>query len=183
MLPPQIVELETELAAAREGLDDFGRVAGTDTDSFNAALAVLEGRRQEREIRTVSGGVVSEIYRREGDVVVAGEPILKIVKERSERILGFLPEAGLGTVASGQEVYISPGAPGNALIEGRIVALVPKVDTFRDRASALPNRVYRGVTMIIEPVEASNFTPGQKVAIRLRPEASLRQRFWSLLKP
>ena len=183
VLPTQIVELETELAAARKGLDDLRRAVGTDTGPFNAALTVLEGRRQERDIRTVSGGVVSEIYRREGDVVVAGEPILQIVKERSERILAFLPEAGLGTVASGQEVYISPGAPGNAPIEGRIVALVPKVDTLRDRASALPGGVYRGVTMIIEPVEAGAFTPGQKVEIRLRPEASLWQRLWSLLTP
>jgi hypothetical protein len=42
-----------------------------------------------------------------------------------------------------------------------------------DASSPLPNRMSRGMTMVVHPTEVFDFTPGQKIEIRLEPKGFL----------
>jgi len=63
-------------------------------DSISAAIAAQEEQLRRTEggttLRAPISGIVSIVYRRSAENIVAGEPIVTISSERAERIIGFI---------------------------------------------------------------------------------------------
>ena len=63
-------------------------------DAINAAISAQEEQLRRTEggttLRAPMDGTVSIVYRRSGENIVAGEPLLTIGSERAERIIGFI---------------------------------------------------------------------------------------------
>lgn len=105
-LEREIKERERHVAAIETDLrslpaSNLTNALGADPDTLRAAidlqeksLRLTEAEMAPVDLRSPIEGTVSMVYRRQGESVVAGEPIATIVGSQSDRILGFvLPPA------------------------------------------------------------------------------------------
>ncbi len=174
LYPSMIAQLDRQLAETQAQIDELE----TDeylTADFKANLAFLERRKEARSLRAQHDGIVAGIAHERGEVVRVGAPIVRIVIEQPARIIGFLHEAHMGRINLDQVVFLSPANDPGRVISGRVETLNPRINVVPDASSPLPNRMNRGVTMIIRPEEAYPFTPGQKIDIRLHRPGIIRR--------
>jgi multidrug resistance efflux pump len=87
-LEPQLQSLETEgsrtiTAAAAEGLNAA-------INQKEAQLRLIEAQFSPLPLVAPIDGVVTQLFRRSGENVASGEPILQISATRADRIIGFL---------------------------------------------------------------------------------------------
>ncbi len=172
LYPSLIEQIEAEIAETRGIMDTL-----TSEDFLQAEYAAnmtfLEQRREARSLRARHDGVVAEINHQAGEVVRVGIPVVRITIDQPPVILGFLHEIDLDRVHAGQAVYLTPANSPDREIQGRVENLIPRINLVPDASSPLPNRMSRGMTMVVHPTEAFDFTPGQKIEIRLAPKGFL----------
>lgn len=105
---------QTELIERLEpGIRNFSTTVATPEQGLQAAiklqeqkLRLTEVQLQPRPLLAPVDGVLTAIYRRSGEAVAAGEPILQISATRSERIVGFMRQPLRTAPRIGAEVEI-----------------------------------------------------------------------------
>ncbi|MBC8453551.1 HlyD family efflux transporter periplasmic adaptor subunit [PVC group bacterium] len=114
-------------------LKDDGVISDVLQEKKKAREAIIETRlaaldlQLKNHILTASrDGVVAQIGARPGDVVRAGQEIVRIVSEKSNRIIGFLPEVFLGNVNVGQNAVIWRDRDGKRM-DAKVVSIAPDV--------------------------------------------------------
>ncbi|MBK7701788.1 MAG: HlyD family secretion protein [bacterium] len=80
-------------------LESAIKVQETQIEMVN--LAILECA-----LRAPIDGRVAEIFRQDGEVAAAGEPLLSIVDPRSTRLLAYVPERGISDLHLGDKVRV-----------------------------------------------------------------------------
>jgi HlyD family secretion protein len=162
----------------------------TDTASLNAATAALaQARAEQRAARIDAGaagatarladrrvkdyavtapisGTVERIWRRPGEIVAAGEPVLAILAPENMRVRFFAPQADLARLAPGAEIALA--------CDGCKAGLTAKITHTAREPQYTPPVIYtaesRGrLVYLIEakPSEPGAIRPGQPVDISL----------------
>ena len=137
-------------------------------DILAAARRAREVQRAAYELKAGTDGEVSEVLHRPGEVVPAGDPVLRIVQSRSDRIVGFLPEELLAAVDVGETVLVwrehgSPGPEYRAVVE----SISPDIQGLPRRISPIRGQSLRGRRVMIRLQEEHDLVPGESVQVQI----------------
>lgn len=180
---PLLAALSNRLAQAEADLVDVARrIKDLSSDvpgSVDAALRDAMKRCEEARradpstLRALTDGIVSQVFRRAGDIVPAGEPVVRLAAGKGLRMVtGMLPADRLDDVHPGDELVVSRavlptrGAPG-VVVTGRVETIDPEVLDFFDPMNTAPRVPVRGRKVRIRLMgDAEAFIPGEAVQIR-----------------
>ncbi len=167
--PNAVKTIEEELARLREWQARVNAQFNKETGDLGMEAAGEETKKGEVSVlRANSDGIVSEIYYHPGSVVPAGMPIMTIVKDGPQQVIGFLSEVNARSIALGMTAYLKSVNGEGTVVRARVIALLPDIATLPNRVSPFPTQTYRGRRVILEPVEPGNFLPGESVSIELQ---------------
>ena len=130
-------------------------------------LGLLKLRRDLYVLRAQQDGVISRIEKEPGEVVQAGEPILSLVVEGSQFVIGFLPEWNAYDIEVGREVVLRSPVGRRGEIPATVTALGPEILALPGRVSPLPGQPMRGRRIILVPADPNAFLPGESVSIHV----------------
>ncbi|MBI5155103.1 HlyD family efflux transporter periplasmic adaptor subunit [Candidatus Poribacteria bacterium] len=176
-----IGESEGALAAAKRELDESRqRLAAFQTggvavaelqvglDPFERRIEVLEARTELTRagltpliLRSPISGVISAVFARPGELVQAGQPIVRVTSPTSERFIAYVPESAPFVPRVGTSVRLRPGAGGAGEFSGTVVALGPAVVPLPERLWPVPGRASYGREVHIGLDAGELLLPGQ----------------------
>jgi len=176
LYPIILTELTNQLTAAQTRLQAVTET-NTDGGSHNSSeefreLDLLKERKKNMDLRAVHSGGVHRIDKEPGEIINAGEAVVKIVAEPTE-IIGFLPQEKIGVLSQGDTVWISATSDRHKAYESKVIAISPRITNTPDRASPLPNRMLHGREVVIGMPKIGLFLPGQTVIIHLKKPGRL----------
>ena len=140
----------------------------------SASARELQGAAQQRlHVLGVSGragsggvaltapgdGVVSEVWVREGQTVMAGTPLFRVNGTATLWLEAAIPQAGVVDIRPGTQVEATVDAVPGETFSGKVEALLPQVDTV--------NRTQRARIVLRNP--QGRLAPGMFAQLRLRP--------------
>ena len=178
---PLLGALAKRLEQAEENLREIrGQIVAIDAraSETNATLLAALKRYEELQrtdasvLRALSNGVVSQVFRRAGDIVPEGEAIVRVAAAPDARtVTGMLPSDLLDTVHPGDELVVSRvpvagrGTPA-VTVPGRVAMVDPEVLDFFDPMNSAPRTPVRGRKVHIRLLgDAAAFIPGETVLI------------------
>jgi multidrug resistance efflux pump len=121
-------------------------------------------RRENYALRATRDGVVSMILHAPGDIVAAGDPVLRVIP-LSDSVVGFLPEIKLGELTVGQRVLIHRMSGRGSTFGAVVESIGPEVQTLPGRISPIRGQPVRGRRVILKLQGAHDFIPGETVKI------------------
>jgi RND family efflux transporter MFP subunit len=180
----QLASAESELVLAKSELDRHADLLAkkfisqsafdVKQNAFNAAKARAEQARSQSAITSNQAayttlvadadGVVVSVAAEPGQVVAAGQPVLKLARAGEKEVVINAPEGQLARFKVGQEVGISLWADPNTLFPGRIREIAggadPVTRTYAVRVSAMnaPAQAQLGMTanVVFNPAADGN---------------------------
>ena len=176
LMPNHIKALVADVERAKEqkasALARMNEMAENMTDASDAqgeALNLLNIRRDSYTLRAQQEGVVASIDRQPGDVVDPGGSIASLLIKGPMRVVGFLPESDLSTVAVGTPANIYPtvSLKDTGVIPGRVAQISPAVYSLPERASPIRGQIVRGRRVVLELDVEANLIPGETVSIEI----------------
>lgn len=108
---------ETALKASEEKL----RAAG-------AQGSIARNQTTYADLASDRAGVVSAVLAEAGQVVVAGQPVLRVAQSGEREVLIALPENRVGEIAPGNSAQISLWAEPERTYQGRVREIAPQAD-------------------------------------------------------
>lgn len=164
-----------ELKQGVEGLRAAGAAELTATDStvdqaINAHRTHLEALQKPVVLRSPINGFVSAIYRLSGEKVAAGEPILVISAEKSERIVAWVRQPIATRPQVGDRVEVRRLRLGHAAFEATVVAVGKQLEPINSTAFAFNQSTQileYGLPLTVELSAASDLIPGEALRLRL----------------
>ncbi len=159
-----IERLEAEIGRIREVVEhgDPESLA-----SANGDLSELQELRILRERMTLASshdGVVDRVERDNGEFVLKGETIVRIVAY-PEVIRVMLPNDQIGQVKVDDPVWVSASTDRYIYYKSKVLNLSPRVTNAPNTTSPLPNQVLHGQEIIVDYPQESRFYPGQPVIV------------------
>lgn len=149
--------------------DDISKVISHKMETRNAVFGssreLRKIRREECNLKAVRGGVVSMIMQKPGDVVQAGQPILRLVSEKSDTVVGFLPEIHLADLKAGQKTVVWRTTGRGIKINATVESIAPEVMALPARVSPIRGQPLRGRRVILKLEGVHDFIPGETVQI------------------
>jgi multidrug resistance efflux pump len=126
-------------------------------------------------LRASRGGVVSRIQRQAGDVVVAGEPIVRVASVSSMYITGLLTQRQLAGLAVGDRLQaFRIAGDGRQAVSAQVELIDPEVLDLLDPFNPSPRFPVRGRRVRLRVLDANTaMVPGETVAIQ-----PLQQESW-----
>jgi HlyD family secretion protein len=118
-------------------------------------------------LRAARDGIVSRVFHRPGDVVQAGDAVLRVVEEKPQRVIGFLPEVYLGEINAGDEMRIWEMSRASVSYPSTVLAIAPEVRALPGRVSPIRDQGVRGRNVIMQINGEHHLVPGQTVRITL----------------
>ncbi len=134
-------------------------------DTLNAKRDLLLAKKESFILRAARDGQVARVQRMAGDVVARGEPIVRIICDKPEYVMGFLPEKNLYDMHEGETVIITRYVDSPAIIKGVVESIAPEVRTLNGMNSAFRSRPVRARTVMIRVDKDSGLLPGEAVRI------------------
>jgi multidrug resistance efflux pump len=130
-------------------------------------LRLIEAEAMPFELRAPISGIVSEVFRENGETVVDGEPILVIRSERPDYVVGYLPHPLRLVPDEGMPVVIrSRGGRGDEF-EGRIVRVGPQLEDMSEAQHLVTNFIRMALPLQIEVGEGFSLRPGEIVNVTI----------------
>ncbi|MBT3296445.1 MAG: HlyD family efflux transporter periplasmic adaptor subunit [Verrucomicrobia bacterium] len=129
--------------------------------------ASLDKRLLEKDtfvLKARRDGIVSRIFAMPGNVVGAGDVILRLVSETSNAVEGFLPEHQVASLTIGQDVSVER-ASGTERYPATVTAIAPEIQTLPGRVSPIRNQPVRGRRIRLAIVGEHALIPGETVWI------------------
>jgi len=167
------LEESRTLLAAAECAPQTDSVTGSLQRVSQTLLQVV--KREPAVLRASRAGVVSRIQRQPGDVVLAGEPIIRVASVSSIYIIGLLTQSQLVGLKVGDKMNVSRVAGDTTKsLAAQVETIEPEVMDLLDPFNPSPRYPTRGRRVRLRLVEADNtLVPGETVALQ-----SARQRTW-----
>jgi multidrug resistance efflux pump len=161
-LGADITRLEKEVERIRNAMSDPESLASANGDlSELQALRVLKER---STLRSGHDGFVDRIERDDGEFILKGQTILRIVAH-PQHIRVLLPNDQLGSVKVGDPVWISSITDRYRYFKSEIQNMSPRVTNAPNTTSPLPNQVLHGQEIIARYPPESGYIPGQPVIL------------------
>jgi multidrug resistance efflux pump len=167
-------EAEREAVRGRLGAGPVESAAEAVRRRAEARSLAVEGavtsRRAEREpytLSAVTSGLVSRVYYHPGVVVVAGDPVVRVVNPHSLRIVGFLPESQLESLNVGDRVTAWRKSVIGEKVSAEVESLSPDVQALPARLNPMSSIVTRGRRVIMTISGGHTLIPGETVNVEL----------------
>ena len=172
-----VLRVQQETAAAGSALraDPNGQVLDAIIEN-DPQMKALRTTRDNHTLRAAAAGSVWLINFQEGEVVMAGAPVVEIVKHVDPTIESFIPETLIVHVVVGQEFRVSTLTEPGKYYRATVTAITPQVVGQTDKTNSMINRVIRGRRLLLTPSEKSPLLPGESVMVEALPKP------WSLPK-
>ena len=188
---PAIVDsLEQALAEARRNHEDMVEwlrieegqsISAAIEDKLEARSAILANslaqRRQQLEnytLRANRGGIVSRILHLSGDVVPAGEEILRVVSPEATHVVGFLPEHHVHDLRIGDRLTASRRVGSRqGIVQIVVETIAPEVEALPARLSPIRGRPLRGRRVHFRIEGEHDLLPGETIQIERRSARGL----------
>jgi len=123
-------------------------------------------QREGYVLKASRDGEVSRVLCSPGEVIAAGDPVVRIVARQSEHVIGFLQESQLSNIQQGQKVQIwGTGFGSRSSTHAVVQSISPEVQALPGRLSPFGGTAVRGRRMMLSLVESHQFIPGQTVEI------------------
>ncbi|MCE9612956.1 MAG: HlyD family secretion protein [Lentisphaerae bacterium] len=159
------------------GADVRFDILATIREMRKATDAIIRTTREQRKVlresyvlRAAREGVVSQIFHQPGDVVPAGEPILRLVGEHPERIIGFLPETHLGDLQIGDTIWVWRQTGSTMRLSAKVESIAPEIDTLPGRVSPIRGEPLRGRRVVLTCPDGHDLIPGETLRLQLPPQ-------------
>lgn len=164
-----------ELKQGTERLRAAGAAELTSADStveqaIHAHRTHLETLQKPVVLRSPINGFVSAIYRLSGEKVAAGEPILVISAEKSERIVAWVRQPIAARPQVGDRVEVRRLRLGYSAFEATVVAVGKQLEPINSTAFAFNQSTQvleYGLPLTVELSAAGDLIPGEALRLRL----------------
>ncbi len=158
---PHQVSVESALEVIRKAIGvEEGRM-----QEVSARLEALQ-RRHALELTSPVDGVVSQIWRNEGEAVAAGDPIVTIAEVRSTEVTGFARQELAGLVRENMTVEIVKATEPMQVATSRVTYVGPVVEQMPAQLWQNPNTPQWGRPFTVSIPPDLIITPGEIVGIR-----------------
>lgn len=177
LYPDQVKELQDDIDRLEKEVEKL-RQAMNDPESLAAANGDLSELQELRVLRDrgtlLSGhdGIVDRVERDNGEFVLKGETILRIVAY-PETIRVLLPNDQLDQIKVNDTVWVSSITDRYRYFKTEIINMSPRVTNAPNTASPLPNQVVHGKEIIARFPKDSGFIPGQPVILHTEEPGSV----------
>ena len=172
---PLLASLSNRLESARRDAEAVVKqvTARLEGDLRVADEALFTAFKRDASIlHAMSDGVVSQVFRRSGDIVPAGEPVVRLAASPDKRLVtGMLPADRLDAVSVGDEVRVARMATAmSSSADAEVVGIVEAIDLevldFFDPNNPAPHTPARGRKVHIRLAgDTSHFIPGESVLV------------------
>ncbi len=165
-----------DLAEIRASIEAYGRSGGTKGEALALAESAFRKAAQSEPyvLRATRAGVVSRVQRQSGDVVVAGEPIVRVAATGTLHIVGLLTARQAEALKPGDKLKVARvGAREGLGQTAEVEALEPEVLDLLDPFNPAPRYSVRGRRVRLRVTEGGSLVPGETVALR-----PVRQESW-----
>ncbi|MFC7094670.1 HlyD family secretion protein [Jeongeupia naejangsanensis] len=157
----RVLELQRQLDVARlPGRDEQIRAQSAQVGAARAALAQADWQLEQKSVRAPAAGLVFDTMYREGEWVLAGSPVVRMLPPGNIKVRFFVPESRLGAVRVGQHVQLT--------CDGCAKPVTATVSYISPRAEYTPPVIFSNETRakLVFMIEA---LPDQAVAAALHP--------------
>jgi multidrug resistance efflux pump len=166
-----VAETEKTLAATKPSGPAESEPMVLDTIE-RAIEAQKEQFRQSSEtvLRAPINGVVTKVYRNQGENILASEPLITISSERGENIIGFLRQPISFEPKAGDVVLVRSRGNRRQVAEARIVKVGARLELFTQplRVRGFDSSQERGLPVLIDLPEGLPLYPGELVDLILK---------------
>ena len=162
-------------AASRDDLQKWLRATGGDApgairqklglrmDIYAREKLRYDLQKDHYTLRANKDGIVSEILVVPGDVIQAGQPVMRMVWLTSDIVWGFLPAQHVWDVKVGEKMNVwRPSGPGGPVL-AEIEAVAPEVQTLPTRVNPIRTMPLRGRRIMLRLLGKHDFIPGETV--------------------
>lgn len=191
-LRTQLSENEDAIALARRMADAAARrraeredlgVSDDEVDGFLGALregievqeARIEAVRERRmmlALRAPLTGQVASMLHRTGETIQAGEPILTIAGEESDRVLAYVSEKMALEVAVGTQVELISKRDPRQIVTCKVLRVGSGIEEFPLRLWRNPAIPEWGYCLLVGDIPGGLFLPGESVDLRFNMAAN-----------
>ena len=177
---PLLEALERRFEAAKKDVEESAAERASAEKEIEAAIAsVLDAEKRSAELRkadptvlrALTDGVVSKVYRRPGDIVAGGEPVLRVKGATDDVfVTGMLPIGMLEAVGIGEELYITRlefrNGQSGQFYRGVVESIDSEVLDLFDPSNPVPRTPARGRKTRIRVLgKAEGLVPGETVIV------------------
>jgi multidrug resistance efflux pump len=121
------------------------------------------------ELRAPMDGVVSAIFRRKGERIVTGEPLLTVSAPEGTRIVGYLRQPIMTLPSTNDTVIITTRGHPRRKGTGQILSVGTQYDIMRAGLFSQDNaRIDTGLTILVELPSGLNVIPGELVDLSIK---------------
>jgi multidrug resistance efflux pump len=162
---PKTLKPDAEMDAAKKQFDMAKVVQTKKLDELKAQLEALK----PIELKAPFDGIVNVVQHREGEAIMASEPILTIAKTTPDNIVAYATEERAGTVRENMKVQlIDRNRTPNALVASHVVYVGPTIEQLPPRLWRNPNVPQYGRPIMINvPAELkTTLVPGAIVGVK-----------------
>jgi multidrug resistance efflux pump len=168
-----IKRLEDEVAKIRSVMEDPDKLESMASANGDLSdLIELRVLKDRSTLRSGHDGTVDRVERDEGEFILKGDTILRIVAD-PEVIRVLLPNDQLGHVKVGDTVWASSIVDRYNYFETTIINMSPRVTNAPNTTSPLPNQILHGQEIIVKYPPKSGFVPGQPVIIHIEEPGTI----------
>jgi len=176
---PLIEALQQQRDQASADLQEVQKRLAAASSEGSAADPILVSLRQAAEsyrqaaakdpavLLASRAGLVSRVLRQPGDVVVAGEPIVRVAAAGSLYITGLLTQRQLEGVSVGDKLRVTRTANGSqAALTAQVELVEPEVMDLLDPFNPVPRYPVRGRRVRLRVLDENNtLVPGETVSL------------------
>ena len=184
---PLIKALQRRLDKAQEGMEEVLELQKnlTESDEKSSTEIALQKAREACKklseielsvLRSTRTGIVSRIQHQAGDVVSAGEPIIRITSESPMHIIGMVPQGTRQQINVGDRIAVTRlrGISNNEILTAEVESLDPEVMDLIDPFNPSPRMPMRGRRMRLRIVnDTHNLVPGETVNLHTSQQETL----------
>lgn len=131
-----------------------------------AELDVLARRREHLEVRAPAFGHISAIYRRPGEYVAAGEPIVRIASGDREHVIAWIPEAYPRRPEPGDTARIRPLPVHDRTWPTQVIAVGPRVEPLPEHQRRDPTIPEWGIPVRLALPDGLPARAGERLDVR-----------------
>ncbi|MEQ1931346.1 MAG: HlyD family efflux transporter periplasmic adaptor subunit [Parvularculaceae bacterium] len=153
---------EARLARAKAERD----AAARDAQSAEALAALWKKRLADLAVTAPEAGTIERVYRRAGEMVAAGDPVVALLPPGNLKVRFYAPETVLSTLAVGGEVAIACDRCGEPL-SARITYIAAEPQFTPPVIYSVDERAKLVFLIEARPRDGAHLTPGLPVTVRL----------------
>ncbi len=158
---PQQASIDSALEVIHKAID----VEESRMQEVRAQIKALEDR-HELKLMSPVNGVVSQIWRNEGEAVIAGDPIVTIAETESLEVIGYAAQDMASLIYEDMTVEIVKVTPPMQVAQATVTDVGPAVEEMPARLWQNPNTPQWGRPFAVTIPSDLKVIPGEVVGVR-----------------